>query len=289
MNKPKIGFIGQGFIGGNMASDFEERGFDIVRYSLDPEYAGNKEKIGECDITFVAVPTPTTPEGFDGSILKKVIPIVGKGKTVIIKSTVLPGFTAEVQKENPDIFVLHSPEFLREATAAEDTRHPERNIVGIPVDNDIYREKAKAVLDVLPPAPYSAVLLSNESELVKYVGNNFLYTKVVFMNMMYDLAEAIGADWQKVAEAVSNDSRIGKSHMMPVHSSGHVDNPGRGAGGHCFPKDFEALLRVYREKLRDEKGTEALEALRDKNNELLLRSGKDLDLLRGIYGDDLKI
>jgi UDPglucose 6-dehydrogenase len=169
---------------------------------------------------------------------------------------------------------------LREVSAPEDTRHPERNLIGIPKDDPAHKEKALQVLSVLPQAPYSAVMRSVETELVKYIGNNFLMTKVVFMNLMYDLVTKFGGDWQKVSEAVSHDTRIGTSHMQPVHFSG------RGAGGHCFPKDFEALLQVYREIMNDEKGTKVLESIRDKNVELLIRSKKDLDLLEGIYGKD---
>ena len=70
---PKIGFIGQGWIGKNYADNFEQRGFEVARYGLEAEYNGNKEKIKNCDIVFIAVPTPTTPEGFDCGILKQVI------------------------------------------------------------------------------------------------------------------------------------------------------------------------------------------------------------------------
>ena len=283
MEKLKIGFIGQGWIGKNMADDFEERGFEIVRYSLDSQYSGNKEKIAQCDIVFVAVPTPTAESGFDASIIEEAIKLVGKGKIAVIKSTIIPQTTEKLQKENPDIFVFHSPEFLMEATVVEDTRHPERNIVGIPKDTEEYRNKAEEIIEVLPKAPYSKILLSREAELVKYVGNNFLFTKVVFMNLMYDLAESLGADWQKVSEVVFNDSRIGKSHMQPVHVSGHATKPGRGAGGHCFPKDFEALLQFYKNVVKDEKGLKVLESLRDKNIELLKNSGKDADILKGVY------
>ena len=63
---------------------------------------------------FIAVPTPTTPEGFDDSILRGVLPLVKEGKTAVIKSTTVPGTVKRLQKDFPDIFVLHSPEFLSE-------------------------------------------------------------------------------------------------------------------------------------------------------------------------------
>jgi UDPglucose 6-dehydrogenase len=281
MEKLITGFIGQGFVGKNMADDFEERGYETIRYSLEEPYIQNRDKVKEADIVFIAVPTPTTPEGFDDSILRSEARLVGKGKTLVIKSTVLPGTTESIQKENPEIFVLHSPEFLVAATAKEDAKKPERNLIGIPVNSKQYIEKAEAVLSILPKASYEKILLSKETELIKYINNNFLYAKVIFMNLMYDLAEKLGADWQKVAEAVSMDKRIGQSHMQPVHTSER--SSGRGAGGHCFPKDFEALLQFYRDQIGDKTGLKVLEAIRDKNIELLVESDKDADILAGIY------
>jgi UDPglucose 6-dehydrogenase len=278
MQKFKIGFIGQGMVGKNMADDFEDRGYEVVRYSLEPEYIANKEKIEDCDVVFIAVPTPTTPKGFDDSILRKEVKLIGKGKLAVIKSTILPGITESIQKENLDIYILHSPEFLVAASANTDVRNPERNLIGIPIDNKEYQKKAQLVLSLLPRASYERILLSKETELIKYIGNNFLFMKVVFMNLMYDLSKKMDADWSKVSEAVSNDGRIGKSHMNPIHDGG------RGAGGHCFPKDFEALLQFYKQRVADKEGEKVLESIRDKNTQLLKESNKDKSILKGIYG-----
>ena len=42
---PKVGFIGQGYVGKHYADDFERRGFSVARYSLDKEHLHNKELI----------------------------------------------------------------------------------------------------------------------------------------------------------------------------------------------------------------------------------------------------
>lgn len=278
-NGMKIGFIGQGWIGKHYADDFENRGFDVVRYALETEFAHNKEAIGECDIVFIAVPTPTTEKGFDDSIVRAVIGTVGAGKIAVIKSTIVPGTTESIQKEYPDRFVLHSPEFLVEATAAYDAAHPNRNIVGIPLDTIEYQEKAARVLSVLPHAPYSTVMHARDAEFVKYAGNNYLFTKVMYMNVLYNLVEAMGGDWDKVKEALIHDPRIGQSHMEPFHKGG------RGAGGHCFIKDFEAYRRMYSELVNDPFGEAFLKGAAELNIKLLTESGKDLDLLTGVYGD----
>ena len=235
------------------------------------------------------MPTPSTPKGFDYSIVESVLSLVGKGKTAVIKSTVLPGTTEALQKKFPDIFIFHSPEFLREARAAYDAAHPDRNIIGMPNDTQDYQRRAKQILSVLPRAPFARIMHVRDAELVKYGGNCFLYFKVIFANLLHDVSARSGLDWNAVKEAVAADPRIGASHLEPIHASGHTaGKPGRGAGGHCFIKDFAAFSRMYAKKVRDPLGQRILDALRDKNNALLTESGKDIDLLKGVYGPRTK-
>ncbi len=274
----KIGFIGQGWVGKNYADYFEESGFPTIRYALEEPYKANKDKITDCDIVFIAVPTPSTPEGFDDSIVRAAVKFVGKNKLAVIKSTILPGTTRSIQKENPEISVFHSPEFLREATARKDTFSPDRNIIGITENTEKLNKLALEVMEILPKAPYEKICKAEEAEITKYGGNNFLFWKVVFMNMLYDMALASGADWNVVAENLTADPRIGKSHMQPVHQSG------RGAGGHCFIKDFAALSEFYGKTTGDRTGVALLATLRNKNIELLKGTGKDLDIIESIYG-----
>lgn len=282
MTKAIIGFIGQGYIGKNYADDFEKRGFEVVRYANEEPYIKNKDKISQCDVVFIAVPTPTTPQGFDDSIIRSVVSLVGRGKIAVIKSTIVPGTTESIQKENPDIFVMHSPEFLTEATAASDAGHPDRNIVGIPVATDLHREKAKEVIALLPKAPFELVCAAKEAELIKYGGNCWFYLKVVFINMLYDLSKTFDTNWTTIQNALTADSRIGPTHLNPIHKSG------RGAGGHCFIKDFEAFIDMYKKQMDlDALGISALEQMREKNIDLLTKSNKDMGLLQGVYGKNL--
>jgi UDPglucose 6-dehydrogenase len=289
MNDIQIGFIGQGWIGKNYADNFEERGFKVVRYALEAPYSSNQDKIGDCSIIFVAVPTPTTSEGFNYEAVRSALKIITSGSTVVIKSTLLPGTTYKLQNEFPNLFVLHSPEFLREKTAAHDAANPERNIIGTPKTTNEHRRRAEQILTILPEAPFSKIMKAEEAELVKYAGNCFLYTKVTFMNMIYDLTNSLEADWGIVKEAIINDHRIGDSHTSPVHTSGHLEKgdyrESRGAGGHCFIKDFEGLKLLYKENIGSDEGYELLQSNTDYNQKLLRDSKKDLDLLKQVYGN----
>lgn len=277
-----IGFIGQGFVGKSYADDFERRGYKVIRYSRRKEYSASKDKIKDCDIVFIAVPTPTTAKGFDDGVVRQVMELVGRGKIAVIKSTIVPGTTESVQKENPNVFVLHSPEFLTEKTAAYDAAHPTRNIVGLPVENAVYRKKAELVMSTLPQAPYSKICRSREAELTKYGGNCWFYFKVIFMNMLYDLADKLNCDYSVIRDGMAADPRIGGTHLEPVHQGG------RGAGGHCFIKDFAAFSDFYDKLVGDEAGRKVLRSLAEKNINLLVESGKDLDLLEGVYGKKVR-
>lgn len=275
----KIGFIGQGWIGKNYADDFERRGYEVVRFSLEAPFVDNRDKIGECDIVFIAVPTPTTPSGFDDSILRDVIKLVGHKKIAVIKSTVLPGTTLSIQNENPDIMVLHSPEFLTESTASFDASNPKRNIIGIPIDSEEYKQAAGKVSEVLPNAPYNKICSAVDAEIVKYGRNISGFFRVIFSNILFDLTNKVGGDWLEIREMMAADPDTGPTYLNPVHKNG------RGAGGHCFIKDFSAFVDIYESKVpEDEKGIEVLKSLEEKNKDLLISTGKDLDLLDGVYG-----
>jgi nucleotide sugar dehydrogenase len=283
----RIGFIGQGWIGKHYADEFEERLYSVVRYALEEPYVQNKVQIKDCQVVFIAVPTPTTPEGFQIGAVESALRLLTDGSTAVIKSTMVPGTTAKLQAQFSNLFIMHSPEFLSEKTVVEDTRFPKRNIIGIPTDNDDFRKRAQLVLNLLPNAPFESIMNAKEAELTKYAGNNFLYTKVVFMNALYDLVSATGADYETVRAAVSADPRIGDSHMQPVHTSGHDSsnqNPVRGAGGHCFIKDFEAMRQLHADLIGEDAAHVMLTALVKYNNQLLVQSDKDLDILTEVYG-----
>jgi len=281
----KIGFIGQGFIGKNYSDDFEERGYEVIRYNRS-EYKDNKDLIATCDLVFIAVPTPTTPQGFDDSALIEVLKLVGKGKTAIIKSTMQMGTTRKMQSLYPDIIVMHSPEFLTEKTAAEDARHPNRNIVGIiDADNQDLIKKAEIVISTLPVAPYHLITKAENAEMIKYGGNCWFYFKVVFMNIFYDLISKDNLDFEAIKEALAADPRIGSTHLSVIHQGRPgIEQPGgRGAGGHCFIKDFEAFIAMLdKQSLTEQKKT--CEAVRNLNLQYLKNSNKDQDLVKEVYG-----
>ncbi len=122
---------------------------------------------------------------------------------------------------------------------------------------------------------------STEAEVFKYTHNTNGYVQIMFFNMLYDLATKLGCDWSVIHSAIVADPFIASRYSEPIHKSG------RGAGGHCFIKDFEAFKQKYTELFpHDVSGHALLQANVDKNIELLKSTNKDLDLLAGVYGQD---
>lgn len=267
----KLAVIGQGWVGGNLATNFEKRGYEVIRYSLEEPYINNKDLVQTADVAFLCVPTPTNSEGFFDDIVRSVIPLCGK--VVVIKSTLMPGTTDTLQEAFPMKRIMFSPEFLREKHAEEDTNRPERNIIGI--TNPEHAETAKEVMKILPRAKYEKITTARNAEMVKYAGNAFLTEKVLFANRIYDICQAKGIDYGQVREMLGFDSRIGGSHLKVLEN-------GRGAGGDCLTKDYEGITQLY-EQTGNTAGYYVFQSNKRYNIQLLSGTGKDMHILSSVY------
>jgi UDPglucose 6-dehydrogenase len=254
----KIGIIGVGMVGGALRNYFESIGVKPFLYDKFQKL-GSVEEVNRAEVVFVVVPTPydQKTKKFDDSYIKAAFKILKSPKTVIIKSTVLPGTTERFQKQYPKHKVFFNPEFLTELTADQDMRFPDRQIIG-------YTSKsyniAKDILHLLPLAPFERIMPATAAEMVKYFGNNWFAVKVAYANQMYDLCQKIGVDYDTVMEAAAADKRIGRSHLEVWHK-GY-----RGYGGKCLPKDIKALIAFA-----DSKGVslEVHKAAERVNNQLM--------------------
>jgi len=234
IKKVKIGIIGVGYVGGSMQAWLKKkRQVELFVYDKFKKL-GSIEEVNRADVIFICVPTPYIErDGFDDSAVHDALSNVNKGKIVVIRSTVVPGSTEKYQKLFPSLSILFSPEFLVAKTAIHDFAHPLRQIIG-------YTRKSKKlttnILRLLPKAPFTKTLPATEAELIKYFGNTFLATKVIFANQMYDLCQAFGADYENVLNGAGADPRIGHTYFN-VLQDGY-----RGFGGACLPKDIKALI-----------------------------------------------
>jgi UDPglucose 6-dehydrogenase len=255
----KIGIIGVGMVGGALQRYFEKQ--DKIPAVFDTgKKLGSLSAINQTDIIFICVPTPYDKDkGFDLSYIENAFSNIQGNKIVVVKSTVLPGTTEALQKKYPQHKVLNNPEFLTELTSDQDMFFPDRQIVGYTKQS---YNVAGDIMAILPLAPCERILPATEAEMVKYFGNTWFSTKVVFANQMYDLCEKIGVSYDNVMEASAMDKRIGRTHLQVIHK-GY-----RGFGGKCLPKDHSAFIQFA-----DSKGIDLKlhKIVKEINNELMKR------------------
>jgi UDPglucose 6-dehydrogenase len=282
--QPKISVIGAGYVGLCTAVGFASNGYSVVACDVDEEkiakinqgvppfhepglqerlsesiqkgtlkgVVGQTDKvIEETDLTFVAVGTPSKPDGsIDLKYIESAACNIGKAlkqknsyHVTIIKSTVVPGTTQNtvkpiLEKESKKIAgegfgLCMNPEFLRQGSAFQDTINADRVVIG---SGD---KRSGDVLEALYKGFYSAhvprIIRTSLStaELIKYASNSMLATKISFINTIANICEQIqGADVKVVATAMGLDKRIGPLFL----------DAGLGYGGSCFPKDIKALI-----------------------------------------------
>jgi len=204
-------------------------------------------------VYFVCLPTPMFEDGeADLSIVEGVLKELAAApgdRIAVVKSTVPPGTTERWNKElGPQgLHVVFNPEFLTEANALDDMRNQNRVILGGPRP---WINTVKLVFQTAFPKVPLVKTSSTTAEMVKYVINCFLATKVSFANEMSQICEALDGDglnidYDKVVEYAKLDPRLGNSHWnvpgpVPTHDGRYV----RGFGGHCFPKDMNALMVI---------------------------------------------
>jgi UDPglucose 6-dehydrogenase len=192
------------------------------------------------------------------------------GKVAVIKSTIPPGTTAAYNDNVKFIQVVFNPEFLTEANAIDDFKNQTRIIVGGP------RPASSVVKNVFRKAfPKTTIIKtgSNTAEMVKYFTNCFLSTKVSFANEIKQVCDNLDIDFDKVVEYGLYDDRIGKSHWSVPGPDGSM-----GFGGHCFPKDLNALIHLARELDVD---PTVMSAVWEKNLEVRGSDERDWENMKG--------
>jgi UDPglucose 6-dehydrogenase len=251
-------------------------GIPIFEPRLDEVVATNV-KVGrlsfEIDITkavrgadaiFIAVGTPSrrgdghADLSYVYTAAEEIAQALSGYAVVVTKSTVPVGTSREVEKIirriRPDATfdMASNPEFLREGSAIDDFRRPDRVVVGC--DTERAREVMREVYRPLYLHETPILFTSRESsELIKYAANAFLATKITFINEMADLCERAGADVQDVARGIGLDGRIGAKFL----------HAGPGFGGSCFPKDTLALRKTAQDLGAPAKIVEAVVAVNE--------------------------
>ena len=240
----KIGIIGAGIVGSATAFGLKSKLNEIIVYDKFKSGYQSIKDIVSCDIVFICVPTPMKKSGeIDLSAINdSVEQLVNNNykNIVVIKSTAVSGTTDNLAKKYADLSFAFNPEFLTEKNSLLDFLDSDRIIVGANDDN-VYKKIAQIYVDAGFKCPIFHTDIKT-AEMIKYMSNAFLATKVIFANEIYQICKKLDIDYREVSKLVALDERIGKSHLMVPGEDNCF-----GFSGTCFPKDINALIYLARE------------------------------------------
>ena len=265
MDREPIGVIGAGYVGLVTAAGFAELGHEVWVREIVPEKVEslgrgevpihepglpelvrkNAERLHfttemgdmleRARLLFVCVDTPPTYSGdADLSRVEAVLSELGDSNehALVMKSTVPVGTGRSIARRREEIGYVSNPEFLKEGSAVDDFRSPDRVVVGADEDSAEYADRVEALY-----APLDAEIVRTDvasAEMIKLASNAFLATKISFINEIANVSEELGADVREVARGMGLDDRIGPKFLQA----------GVGFGGSCFPKDVQALKQL---------------------------------------------
>jgi UDPglucose 6-dehydrogenase len=250
--------------------DIDDRKIDLIRKGKSPIYEPHLEEmlrkaqnsgglqvtkdlfsaLEDSNIIFIAVGTPNNADGttnlaqlkFTIRQLGETIGKIRKYHLIVIRSTIPPGTSENIIKPDlesisgkycgRDFGLCVNPEFLSEGSAVQNMLNPYRIIIGE------YNKESGEILENF----YKKVKFNNlpriirtsmsNAELIKYVNNAFLATKISFINSIANLCEKIPrSDVEVIGKAIGLDPRISPLFLRA----------GLGWGGSCLPKDLEAI------------------------------------------------
>jgi nucleotide sugar dehydrogenase len=267
-----LSIVGIGKLGLCAALIYEQKGYNVIGVDINQKYVedlNNKtfqspepfinellpkstklyattdlDKALENNIIFLYIDTPTSEEGYDHSKLEKVLRLINEkkvtNKTLIIGSTCLPGFTDKARFLLSDCInttLNYSPSFIAQGSILTNYQNPDIVLIGSETEEsgNIIKKLYESIVN---NQPKYHIMRALDAEITKISLNCFITLKISYANMIGDIANKVGANHEKILNAISDDSRIGSKCMKW----------GWGYGGPCFPRDNVALYK-YSDKI----------------------------------------
>lgn len=273
-----IGFIGLSHLGLNYSLATAAKAFDVVAFDKDPaltarcslgdfpieepgfrelfaehrgrvRYTSDESALAECDLVFYSLDVRTNDRNESDlgpltDLIHDTASHLSAGTVAVVLSQVSPGYMRRLQArlgESSPAEFYYQVETLIFGRAVQRAMEPERFIVGAadpsrPLPARFQEWHAAFGCPVL-------VMRFESAELAKIAINLFLVSSVTTTNLLAEICERIGANWEEIAPALRLDKRIGPHAYL---------SPGLGIAGGNLERDL-----VTAQTLAAENGVEA--------------------------------
>ena len=228
----QILIIGYGIVGKNLAMELGVLNPDVYdKYNT----VCNTRKNIKYDIAFICVDTPfiDSSNPCDTSEVYNAIN-ENDANIFVIKSTVLPG-TCEAIAKKTNKKIVFSPEYYGSTQFSNNYVY----------DFTILGGEKKTCCDIIQVLQniYDcrhrfAITNWKTAELVKYMENSYLATKVSFCIQFWNIAQECGVNYEELRELFILDPRVDPANTFVFN-----DHPFWSS--HCYDKDLAAIATVY--------------------------------------------
>lgn len=261
-----VGVIGLGYVGLPLAILFKKKGFKVIGFdndkkkikllnkgtsyierikSRDVKLLKNScfhsfEKIFDCDILIICVPTPLTKSQTpDLSYIKETIKFakkyLRKNQILILESTSYPGTTVEeIVKKIYKKFDIGQNFFVGFSSERINPGINENQIQNIPKVVSGYSKNCLKLIKIFYDKNFKKVVPASKIEIAEFsklLENIYRAVNISFFNEMKIVSDNMGLD---IFEII----KIAKTKPYGFRPF----NPGPGFGGHCIPIDPHYLF-----------------------------------------------
>jgi UDP-N-acetyl-D-glucosamine dehydrogenase len=261
-----VGVIGQGYVGLPLALVFQEAGFRVTGFDLDPrkvDAIGRGESfikhigpervaaavkserysattdfdaLARCDAIIICVPTPLgqhrePDNSYIHATAREIAKRLRRGQLVVLESTTYPGTTDQEVKPILEASGLKCPDdfFLAFSPEREDPGRKNFTTKSIPKVVGGLNPASTAVAAALYGAALDNVVTVSSTRVAessKLLENIFRSVNIALVNEMKMIFDRMGIDIWEVIRAAESKP----FGFMPFY-------PGPGLGGHCIPLD----------------------------------------------------
>ncbi len=261
----RVGVVGLGYVGLPLSLAMHDAGFEVVGVDVDTEtiqrlrngestvsdvedsdvsraieegitFTTEYAELADVEGVSICVPTPLrktdTPDlSYVVDAGERLAPVLSKGCTVILESTVYPGATREVVGQTltengvqigEDLYLAYSPERIDPGNEEYGPTEIPKVLGGVTTDCG---DHAQALYEQI----FDDVVRVNsatEAELVKLLENTFRAVNIGLINELAQVAHELDVDIWTVIDAAATKP----FGFMSFY-------PGPGLGGHCIPVD----------------------------------------------------
>lgn len=261
----KVAYVGLTHLGLNYLAASSEKGFKIVGVDFDQNkidrlnkfeieykepnlkkiifknkknitFSSSLNNIKDCQIVFISQDVFTDKAGKSHlNSLKKLIKdsskFLNKKAIMIILSQVNPGFTRKINFDKNRLY--YQVETLIFGNALERALKPERLIIGCKASDS---KVNNFFLKYLSKFRCPIIKMNYESaELTKISINLLLSSSINVSNILSEVCEKIGANWNKIVPALQLDKRIGKHAYLKT---------GLGISGGNLERDIKTIIEI---------------------------------------------